>query len=564
MGGASGVGEFQAAAGRGDEDRGRTGGGEPGGKRRRLAGGGGDLRRRIDQAAKQRSAPLALEAFRDAKAARAAVAAAPPEGVSPGRAAAPPPPPPPLPSPPQLNTHTCNVLLHLCAGGDGWDQHLLCGSEAGDGEGGVQEALGVVPEVVQYMQQLKIPYTEMTMTAMARAAAAEGHPERSLELVEEAAERFEAGEAELQPRLRTFTPALLGFCAQDDLQGMARVVRQLAGFSAKHDLEIILTEAELGQMLAACVRARDKGAVSEVTAMADKVLEEMMENLSTLSESTLGLLQTWFEGDRDGAWEIRRGTVNLDGECSCCSVRLRAIDLDGPQFKAFSAGITKLASQRERSNSSKKKGGEAGEPKVSQFEQFSQWLERKGPFDVVIDGANVAMYGQAKENHMQPRQISQVVQQIQKEQPDSRVLVVLHNRRVNQLRQSRQGKKVLEQLLRTGVLYATPTGSNDDWYWMHAVVQAGPRGLLISNDQMRDHIFQLLSPKFFPKWRARHQVTFEFWDNHLTFERPAKFSTCIQRDVPTAADGEQAAEALGWHFPPSETQEWLCVRPRRH
>ena len=36
---------------------------------------------------------------------------------------------------------------------------------------------------------------------------------------------------------------------------------------------------------------------------------------------------------------------------------------------------------------------------------------------------------------------------------------------------------------------------------MYAVVAAGPQGVLLSNDEMRDHIFQLLAPKFFYKWK---------------------------------------------------------------
>lgn len=36
---------------------------------------------------------------------------------------------------------------------------------------------------------------------------------------------------------------------------------------------------------------------------------------------------------------------------------------------------------------------------------------------------------------------------------------------------------------------------------MYAVVAAGSQGVLLSNDEMRDHIFQLLAPKFFYKWK---------------------------------------------------------------
>ena len=42
---------------------------------------------------------------------------------------------------------------------------------------------------------------------------------------------------------------------------------------------------------------------------------------------------------------------------------------------------------------------------------------------------------------------------------------------------------------------------------MYAAVKAGPKGLLISNDEMRDHMFQLLAPRFVHKWKQRHQAS---------------------------------------------------------
>ncbi len=52
-------------------------------------------------------------------------------------------------------------------------------------------------------------------------------------------------------------------------------------------------------------------------------------------------------------------------------------------------------------------------------------------------------------------------------------------------------QELLRQLTEAGSFYATPAGSNDDWYWIYASVTAGERGLLVSNDEMRDHIFQV-------------------------------------------------------------------------
>ena len=34
--------------------------------------------------------------------------------------------------------------------------------------------------------------------------------------------------------------------------------------------------------------------------------------------------------------------------------------------------------------------------------------------------------------------------------------------------------------------------------------------MLVSNDEMRDHIFQLLAPRYFLRWKQRHQVSSSF------------------------------------------------------
>jgi proteinaceous RNase P len=39
--------------------------------------------------------------------------------------------------------------------------------------------------------------------------------------------------------------------------------------------------------------------------------------------------------------------------------------------------------------------------------------------------------------------------------------------------------------------------------------------LIITNDEMRDHTFQILEGDFFPKWKERHQV----WIIYLTKEK---------------------------------------------
>lgn len=41
-------------------------------------------------------------------------------------------------------------------------------------------------------------------------------------------------------------------------------------------------------------------------------------------------------------------------------------------------------------------------------------------------------------------------------------------------------------------------------YWLYAAVNC--KSLLVTNDEMRDHLFQLLGTSFFPRWKEKHQV----------------------------------------------------------
>ena len=42
-------------------------------------------------------------------------------------------------------------------------------------------------------------------------------------------------------------------------------------------------------------------------------------------------------------------------------------------------------------------------------------------------------------------------------------------------------------------------------YWLYAAIKF--KCLIVTNDEMRDHTFQLLGNDFFPRWKERHQVS---------------------------------------------------------
>jgi len=52
--------------------------------------------------------------------------------------------------------------------------------------------------------------------------------------------------------------------------------------------------------------------------------------------------------------------------------------------------------------------------------------------------------------------------------------------------------------------------------------------LLVTNDEMRDHLFQLLGTSFFPRWKEKHQVRLTFSKRGPTLHLPPPYSIVIQ------------------------------------
>lgn len=131
------------------------------------------------------------------------------------------------------------------------------------------------------------------------------------------------------------------------------------------------------------------------------------------------------------------------------------------------------------------------------------------------------------------------------------------------------GRALLARLRGEGRLYAAPHGSNDDWYWLHAAVAARGGGLLVSNDEMRDHAFALLAPRFVGRWKERHQCRYDVGAGAAAarLDPPRPFSVCAQWVVADGAAAPAAAAAgdgvgadLGaggaWVLPPAGERAW--------
>ncbi|KAK9987018.1 hypothetical protein SO802_031969 [Lithocarpus litseifolius] len=430
-----------------------------------------------------------------------------------------------------------NVLLYLCSLDRNRGSHVLNRGF----------------EIFQAMVVNKVVPNEATFTSLARIAAAKEDPEMAFDLIKKM-KGFG-----IVPKLRSYGPALFGFCEK----GMAGKAYEVDADMV--EAGVVAEEAELSAILK----------VSGVCNNAHKVYETMHRlraAVRQVSETTAGVIEDWFKCEeakkvglenwdvskvREGAvrggggwhgqgwlgsgeWRVVSTQMDGTGVCQSCGEKLVCIDIDPKETENFASSLSNVACQREVK---------------ADFVRFQEWLQRHGPFDAVVDGANLGLINQ---HSFKFSQLNMVVKQLRQMSPSKRLpLVILHKNRVTGgPAQHPNNKKLLEHWKNSGALYATPPGSNDDWYWLYAAVSC--KCLLVTNDEMRDHLFQLLGTSFFPRWKEKHQIRLSFAQREPTLHMPPPYSIVIQE-----------SEKGSWHVPTITgddleiPRQWLCAtRPR--
>lgn len=429
----------------------------------------------------------------------------------------------------KLTLDSYATLLYLCSGGNDWNteiQNVDNNAPPVDGtDGGQSSRLDLYEwgqSLLNDMTERGIKPNEICYTALARMAARKGDAAGALDIAKRVAQSGCA------PRLRCFVPALTAFAEFQDGPGAFAVDEEIgkAGLEPGESEFALLLHAAAGGGVA-WDRVED-------------VLRRMGRELTVLEDDTLVKAERCFRSQRDASWEVcAQCTVDADGSCALAGGAVKAIDLSTAEYEDFLNGIEDLAKRHERH--------------PNDFRSFVQWLDANGPFGVVVDAANVAFFGQNFDSGgFNFSQIAQVVEKLRSLHPEKKPLVVLHVARTKSpAAQDPEAAALLERLREEGMFYATPQGSNDDWYWMYAAVSTGSQGLLVSNDEMRDHMFQMLAPRYFGRWKQRHQLRYKFSGSptKLCFEYPAPYTTCVQQ-----------LESGAWMLPGSDGR-WLCARP---
>lgn len=407
-----------------------------------------------------------------------------------------------------LNQKSLQTILHLISGGEAW----LSALDSPDKLAAVRKLCARDKDLYKYMKTKNIEMNEFMYTGLARIAVLMGHPEGAFRIANDCRAKSElpTSNPKNKPRLRTYTPALLGFCRADNVK-MAMEVE-----GVMNRLELALTPPEYKAMLSAATRTKNESYGSYILECMLREVTKIEENLAVVVEEYFNSRHLMLEEGEAGKYKVERTKINADGVCSVSGKTLDKLDLKHGELMTLAEKIQGLALKRETK-------GEA-------FMSFVGYVKRNGPFDIIIDGANVGFFGQSKQGIFTFSQVEAMLKKCKERWPESRPLVMLHSRRVNQfVREGRKNADAVDRMKRSKQLVTTPPGSNDDWYWLYASVLAGEKGLVVTNDEMRDHIFQTLESRSFQTWKAAHQVRFQVYDNKVDLVEPGKYTTAIQR-----------------------------------
>lgn len=333
------------------------------------------------------------------------------------------------------------------------------------------------------------------------------------------------------------------------------------------ELELAPTEADLLPLVTSAARVG-----SWVRALeALRAFEERFAQLDEVTLNALGAALARVHAASAGAApELRvfRSAAARDGRLLEGGWRLRQVDISPAQRATLRLAASQLIQRRRES-----------------FSAFQAWLDAQPPYDYVIDAANVGYYGNnatkssphghavdasfpadgggrrpGKQAAISFRQVIAMIEKLRS--TGARTLTCLHEKYLKRCREAHpEEAAVFERLQREGLLYPTPHGSNDDHYWLYAAVagKCAERCRVISNDEMRDHHYDMLAPRFFARWKECHVVQYGMRHHARGADGAAPQIDVWLRHPPPYSSVVQAHTDACWFFPSRTSREWLCA-----
>ncbi|XP_021551176.1 mitochondrial ribonuclease P catalytic subunit isoform X1 [Neomonachus schauinslandi] len=264
-------------------------------------------------------------------------------------------------------------------------------------------------------------------------------------------------------------------------------------------------------------------------------------------ESFAQSIKTWFESVPGEQWKGQFTTVKESGQCLGCGKTMESIHLSPEEYEFLKGKIMRDVID----------GGDQYKKTTPQeLERFQNFVKCCPPFDIVIDGLNVAKtFPKARESQV----LLDVVSQLAKRN----VQLLVLGRKHMLTQHLRWRKDEMKKVQKQARCFFADNISEDDPFLLYATLHSGNHCKFITKDLMRDHKACLRDAKtqrLFFKWQQGHQLAIinRVAGSKITFQHIPCYDTVVQ----TTGDS--------WHIPYDENTverysyevptKWLCLR----
>ena len=192
----------------------------------------------------------------------------------------------------------------------------------------------------------------------------------------------------------------------------------------------------------------------------------------------------------------------------------RVVDFQMPKFSISSSARNGILSQIElyMNKVVRNKGN------IQTFGKFKKFI-KDFDYNIVLDGANIGFFNQGQNSGkvINFDQIMEFINYVKSK--DYKPLLILHSRHFKNINDN--DKKIVKSIMDSGCLFQTPSGMDDDIFWLYSSIYK-PGAYLITNDEIRNHVFYM-KLECLQDWKKYHIIKYECKDSVVRFNNPSKF-----------------------------------------
>ncbi|KRZ43116.1 Vacuolar protein sorting-associated protein 53 -like protein [Trichinella pseudospiralis] len=268
----------------------------------------------------------------------------------------------------------------------------------------------------------------------------------------------------------------------------------------------------------------------------------------TFDESAVESFKNYFASFTEIEWTVDCGIVTEKFCCSCCGNALKQMALSDEEFKSLKDDVFKRIVFGE---------DPSRQTTIEELIHFQQFLNKNGPFDVVVDGCNIAYLGGPASSDVQIRRITRLVRVLRFELNFKNILVV---GREHFMRFAPDSLRTMAKL------FSVPDLTTDDVYVIAAAMNSGNHCYVVSNVMLQKHFYRLvyLNQDYFCRWRDMRQIFCEKIEPNCTR------SEVLKIPIPLCNNVERNYYDGSYHFlyVPNKADEFdhrhlknvMCVR----